>query len=88
MGTSLTYKKVTTETISAKGVLNEEAKTLTYVKDKAEQTIELQDLFDKFASMPISLTIKVQEDEELDIDTEEEDYDNGFEDLDNIEIDQ
>lgn len=76
MGKSLSYKKVTTETISAKGTLDSEAKTLTYVKDRVEQTVEIQSLLDKFASMSVTLTIKVQEDEELELESEDiDEYD-------------
>ncbi len=71
MAKQLSYKKTTTETISVKGVLNESASTITYMnEDKEEVTIPVQTLLDKFASLGVSLSIKTQTDEELEIDEE------------------
>ena len=72
MAKGLNWKKSITETISAKGALNEEATTITYLdEDKNEQTIEIQELLNKFASCNVSISIKMQTDEELDIEQEE-----------------
>ena len=72
MAKGLNWKKSITETISAKGALNEEATTITYLdEDKNEQTIEVQELLNKFASCNVSISIKMQTDEELDIEQEE-----------------
>ena len=71
MAKQLSYKKVTTETITVKGVLNDDATTITYMnEDKEEITIPVQTLMDKFASMGVSLSIKTQTDEELEIEEE------------------
>lgn len=71
MAKNLTYKRSTTETIKIKGVLDETASIITYVdEDKNEQTIEVQQLLNNFCSMPIDLTLKRQEEEELDIEPE------------------
>ena len=71
MAKQLSYKKVTTETITVKGVLNDDATTITYMnEDKEEVTIPIQTLMDKFASMGVSLSIKTQTDEELEIEEE------------------
>ena len=71
MSKQLIYKKVTTETITVKGVLNDDATTITYMnEDKEEVTIPIQTLMDKFASMGVSLSIKTQTDEELEIEEE------------------
>lgn len=71
MAKQLSYKKTTTETITVKGVVNSEATTITYLnEDKEEVTIAIQTLLDKFASQGVSLSIKTQTDEELDLDEE------------------
>lgn len=71
MAKQLSYKKTTTETITVKGVMNSEATTITYLnEDKEEVTISIQTLLDKFASQGVSLSIKTQTDEELDLDEE------------------
>lgn len=68
MAKQLSYKKTTTETISVKGVLNDSASAITYMnEDKEEVTIPVQKLLDKFASMGVSISIKTQTDEELEI---------------------
>lgn len=75
MAKQLSYKKTTTETITAKGLLDSKAKTLTYVEDKVEHTVNVQDLLDKFASMAVTLTIKIQSDEELELNKTQEEND-------------
>ena len=71
MAKQLSYKKTTTESVTAKGVLNDDATTITYLnEDKDEVTIPVHTLMDKFASMGVSLSIKTQTDEELEIDEE------------------
>lgn len=73
MAKSLNWKKTVTEQISAKGILDETATILTYLdEDKNEQTIEIQELLNKFASCNVSMSIKMQSDEELDIEQEDE----------------
>ena len=71
MAKQLSYKKTTTESVTAKGVLNDDATTITYLnEDKDEVTIPVQALLEKFASQAVSLSIKTQTDEELEIDEE------------------
>ena len=71
MAKQLSYKKTTTETITIKGVMNSEATEITYLnEDKEECTVTVQTLLDKFASQGVSLTIKTQTDEELELDEE------------------
>ena len=71
MAKQLSYKKMTSETITAKGVLSDDATTITYLnEDKEEVTIPVQALLEKFASMVVSLSIKTQTDEELEIEEE------------------
>ena len=71
MAKQLSYKKTTTESVTAKGVLNEDATTITYLnEDKEEVTIPVQALLEKFASQAVSLSIKTQTDEELEIEEE------------------
>ena len=71
MAKQLSYKKTTTETITVKGIMNSEATTITYLnEDKEEVTVSIQTLLDKFASQGVSLSIKTQTDEELDLDEE------------------
>ena len=73
MAKGLNWKKSITETISVKGNLNELATEITYLdEDKNEQTIAVQELLNKFASCPVSMSIKMQTDEELDIEQEDE----------------
>ncbi len=74
---ALTYKKNTTEKFDVKGILDAEAKTVTYQdKDEGEITITIQDYLDKFASLPVQITIQTKSEEELEleddtVDTEE-----------------
>lgn len=71
MAKQLSYKKTTSETITVKGVLSDDATTITYLnEDKDEVTIPVQTLLDKFASLGVSLSIKTQTDEELEIEEE------------------
>lgn len=71
MAKQLSYKKTTTEAITVKGILDDTASTITYLDDdKEEVTISVQTLLDKFASVGVSLSIKTQTDEELEIDEE------------------
>lgn len=73
MAKKLNWKKTITETISAKGTLDNTATILTYKNDDGDdQTIEIQELLNKFASCGIQMTIKMQSDEELDINPEDE----------------
>ena len=71
MAKPLSYKKTTTEAITVKGILNDPASTISYLNDEKEEvTISVQTLLDKFASVGVSLSIKAQTDEELEIDEE------------------
>ena len=69
---ALSYKKNTTEKFDVKGVLDSEAKTVTYEdKDSGQVTITLQDYLDMFASLPVQITIQTKSEEELDLPEEE-----------------
>ena len=69
---ALTYKKNTTEKFDVKGILDAEAKTVTYEdKECGEITINLQDYLDMFASLPVQITIQTKSEEELDLPDEE-----------------
>ena len=71
MAKQLNYKKTTSETITVKGFLNDDATTITYLnEDKEEVTISMQTLINKFASMGVAISIKSQTDEELEIEEE------------------
>ena len=71
MAKQLSYKKTTTESVTAKGTFNDDATTITYLdEDKIEVTIPVQTLLEKFASQGVSLSIKTQTDEELEINEE------------------
>ena len=73
---NLTYKKNTTEKFDVKGILDAEAKTVTYEdKDLGEITVILQDYLDMFASLPVQITIQTKSEEELDLPDEEVDID-------------
>ena len=68
MAKHFAYKKTVTESMTVKGVVNEDATTITFLNDeKDEVTVEIQELLDKFASQTVSLSIKTQSDEELDL---------------------
>ena len=68
MAKQFAYKKTVTESMTVKGVVNEDATTITFLNDeKDEVTVEIQELLDKFASQTVSLSIKTQSDEELDL---------------------
>lgn len=69
---ALSYKKNTTEKFDVKGILDAEAKTVTYEdKDNGEITITIQDYLDRFASLPVQITIQTKSEEELDLPDEE-----------------
>ena len=68
MAKQFAYKKTVTESMTVKGVVNEDATTITFLNDeKDEVTVKIQELLDKFASQTVSLSIKTQSDEELDL---------------------
>lgn len=71
MAKQLSYKRQVVEQIAIKGIMNDEANTITYLnEDKEECTVSIQTLLDKFASQGVSLTIKTQTDEDLELDEE------------------
>ena len=71
MAKQLSYKKTTTEAITVKGAFNDDATTITYLnEDKDEVTVSVKTLLEKFASQAVSLSIKTQTDEELELDEE------------------
>lgn len=65
MAKNLTYKKTTTEKVTIKGVLSDDATTITYVEDKEEKTATIQDYLNKFASMAVEFSIGCKSDEDL-----------------------
>lgn len=65
MAKNLTYKKTTTEKVTIKGVLSDDATNITYVEDKAEKTVTIQDYLNKFASMAVEFSIGCKSDEDL-----------------------
>lgn len=65
MAKSLSYKKTTTEKVSIKGVLSDDAKEITIIEDKIEKTLKIQDYLDKFASMTVEFTIGCKNEEDL-----------------------
>ena len=68
MAKQFAYKKTVTESMTVKGIVNEDATTITFLNDeKDEVTVQIQELLDKFASQTVSLSIKTQSDEELDL---------------------
>jgi len=68
---NLNYKKNITEKFDCKGVLDAEAKTVTYEeKEEGEVTITLQDYLDRFASQYVQITIQTKSEEELALDEE------------------
>ena len=68
MAKQLNYKKTTSEALTVKGFLNNDATTITYLnEDKDEVIIPVQTLLDKFASLGVTISIKSQTDEELEI---------------------
>ena len=68
MAKQLSYKKTTTEAITVKGAFNDDATTITYLnEDKDEVTVPVKALLEKFASQAVSLSIKTQTDEELEL---------------------
>lgn len=63
---ALTYKKNTTEKFDVKGVLDAEAKKVTYEdKELGEVTITVQEYLDKFASQMVQITIQTKSEENL-----------------------
>lgn len=71
MAKQLSYKKTTTEAITVKGTFNDDATTITYLnEDKEECTVAVKTLLEKFASQGVSLSVKTQTDEDLELDEE------------------
>ena len=70
MAKNLTYKKTTTEKVSIKGILSDDAKNITFLEDKVERTVAIQDYLDKFAEMAVEFSIACKSEEDL-IDNEE-----------------
>lgn len=72
MAKQLSYKKTTTEAITVKGVVNEAGTAITYIDENKEpREIAVKTLFEKFALQDISLTLKLQTDEDLQLDSKE-----------------
>lgn len=65
MAKSLSYKKTTTEKVTIKGVLSDDATEITIVEDKAEKTLKIQDYLNKFASMAVEFSIGCKDEEDL-----------------------
>lgn len=62
------YTKNTTEKVDIKGIMNEDATTITYErKDAPDETITIQDYLNQFASMSVQITIQTKMEEELDL---------------------
>ena len=67
-GMAVKYIKNTTEKVDIKGVMNEDATTITFErKDAPDETITIQDYLNQFASMPVQITIQTKMEEELDL---------------------
>lgn len=72
MAKVLRYSKQTTERISIKGILDENAENITYSENDEALTVAVQDLLDKFAGSRINLIILTENNEDLSIKNEEE----------------
>jgi hypothetical protein len=67
-GMAVKYIKNTIEKVDIKGIMNEEATTITFErKDAPDETIMIQDYLNQFASMPVQITIQTKMEEELDL---------------------
>lgn len=76
MAKGLTYKRSTVEQISVKGILSDDATTITYVdENKEEQEVTIASLMEKFCSMPIEFGVKVKSEEELELEDEDDELD-------------
>ena len=76
MAKGLTYKRSTVEQISVKGILSDDATTITYVdENKEEQEVTIASLMEKFCSMPIEFGVKVKSEEELELEDEADEVD-------------
>lgn len=67
MAKVLRYSKQTTERISIKGILNEDATTITYSENDEALTVTVQELLNKFAGDRINLIILTENNEELSV---------------------
>lgn len=65
MAKRLTHKRTTTEKVTIKGWLSDDATTVTYDEDKEEKTVTVQDYLNKFASMDVEIVISSKSDEDL-----------------------
>lgn len=79
MAKVLKYSKKTTEKIDIKGILDDEGKTIIYTENDEEKTVEVSALLSNFLSQGISLTIKTESDEELELDNKSDDKDSDEE---------
>lgn len=73
MAKNLTYTRKTVESVNIKGILNNEGTEITYIdEDKVEQIISVSDLLGKFCAQAINFSVKVQSEEDLTEDLEEQ----------------
>ena len=73
MAKNYTYNRVLTDKFNIKGILSDDAKTITYVNaDKEELTISVDKCFEPFKGDEITLTISVKQDQDLSDEFEEE----------------
>lgn len=77
MAKNLSYKRTTTEKISIKGILNEDATEITYTDGEIERTVAIKDYLNRFAGgyIEVSLQNKSEQDLEYTLINDEEDID-------------
>jgi len=67
------YNRVLTDKFSIKGILSDDAKTITYVNgEKEELQLAVAKCFEPFKGEEITLTISVKQDQDLSEEFEEE----------------
>lgn len=76
----LQYKRQTVESLSIKGILNEDATSIIYNdEDNNEVTLPISSLMQNFCAMPIELSLKQKAEEELELqDNDEIDMDEAL----------
>ena len=73
MASKLSYKRVITDKVSVKGILNENGTTITYVnEDKDECEVTIAELMKDFQGQPIDFSVSLKTEEELDLPSDDE----------------
>ncbi|HJF39365.1 MAG TPA: hypothetical protein K8V91_00445 [[Clostridium] spiroforme] len=64
----LSFKRITTDKVTVKGLLSEDGTYITYKdENKIEQDIKIADVLNAFKNQPIDLSVTLKSEEDLDV---------------------